>query len=93
MEESVNVLEDYRKAFGKELPATAGIAVMSDSDNTKTSAEAYLDFIEVEKANKLWSKKMRINDFIKNLGMAANLPKMNYWKCWVILLTAMSPTG
>jgi len=50
VEESVNVLEDYRKAFGKEPPATAGIAVMSDSDNTKTSAEAYLDFIEVEKS-------------------------------------------
>jgi hypothetical protein len=47
IEESVNVLEDYRKVFGKEPPATAGIAIMSDSDNTKTSAEAYLEFIEV----------------------------------------------
>lgn len=46
VEESVNVLEDYRKAFGKEPPATAGIAVMSDSDNTGTQAEAYLEFIE-----------------------------------------------
>jgi hypothetical protein len=50
IEESVNVLEDYRKAFGKEPPATAGIAVMSDSDNTGTNAEAYLDFIEVGKS-------------------------------------------
>ncbi len=50
IEESVNVLEDYRKAFGKEPPATAGIAVMSDSDNTRTNAEAYLEFIEVEKS-------------------------------------------
>jgi hypothetical protein len=50
VEESVNILEDYRKAFGKEPPATAGIAIMSDSDNTKTSAEAYLDFIEVGKS-------------------------------------------
>lgn len=50
IEESVNVLEDYRKAFGKEPPATAGIAVMSDSDNTRISAEAYLDFIEVGKS-------------------------------------------
>ena len=47
VEESVNVLEDYRKAFGKEPPAMAGIAVMSDSDNTGTNAEAYLEFIEV----------------------------------------------
>lgn len=47
VEESVNVLEDYRQAFGKVPPAIASLAVMSDSDNTKTNAEAYLDFIEV----------------------------------------------
>lgn len=47
VEESVNVLADYRKAFGKDPPATAGLAVMSDTDNTGTSAVAYLDFIEV----------------------------------------------
>ena len=47
VEESVNILDDYRKAFGQEPPAVAGLAVMSDSDNTKTDAEAYLDFIEV----------------------------------------------
>lgn len=47
VEESVNVLEDYRQAFGMEPPAIAGIAVMSDSDNTGTDAEAYLEFIEV----------------------------------------------
>ena len=49
MEESVNVLEDYRKAFGKDPPAMAGLAVMSDTDNTGESAEAYLDFIEAGK--------------------------------------------
>lgn len=47
VEESVNVLEDYRHAFGMEPPGMAGIAVMSDSDNTGTDAEAYLEFIEV----------------------------------------------
>ena|SRR5512145_754434 len=47
VEEAVNILDDYRKAFGKEPPAVAGLAVMSDSDNTKTDAEAYLDYIEV----------------------------------------------
>lgn len=47
VEESVNVLDDYRKAFGKAPPATAALAVMSDSDNTGTSAVSYLDFIEV----------------------------------------------
>jgi len=47
VEESVNILEDYRKAFGKDPPAIAGLAVMSDTDNTGESAVAYLDFIEI----------------------------------------------
>ena len=46
VEESVNVLADYRKAFGKDPPATARLAVMSDTDNAGGSAVAYLDFIE-----------------------------------------------
>jgi len=49
VEESVNILEDYRKAFGKDPPATAGIAVMNDSDNTGEGAVSYIDFIEVFK--------------------------------------------
>jgi hypothetical protein len=49
VEELVNVLDDYRKAFGKDPPATAGLAVMSDTDNAGGSAVAYLDFIEVGK--------------------------------------------
>ncbi|MBU2054722.1 MAG: DUF3047 domain-containing protein [Proteobacteria bacterium] len=48
VEESVKVLEDYRKAFG-DPPAKAGLAVMSDTDNTGESAVVYLDFIEVGK--------------------------------------------
>ena len=47
VEESVNVLDDYRKAFGMDPPATAGLAVMSDTDNAGRSAAAYIDFIEV----------------------------------------------
>ena len=47
MEESVNILDDYRKAFGKDPPAIAGLAVMSDTDNTAESAVVYLDFIEI----------------------------------------------
>ncbi len=49
VEESVNVLADYRKAFGQDPPAIAGLAVMSDTDNTGAAAVAYLDFIEVGK--------------------------------------------
>jgi hypothetical protein len=47
IEEKANVLEDYRKAFGKEPPAEASIAVMSDADNTGEKATGYLEYIEV----------------------------------------------
>lgn len=51
VEESINVLADYRKVFGRDPPATAALAVMSDTDNAGGSAVAYLDFIEVGKGN------------------------------------------
>lgn len=47
--ERVNVVQDYRKAFGEKPPAAASIAIMNDSDNTKESATAYIDYIEVSK--------------------------------------------
>lgn len=46
IEESVHVVDDYRKAFGTDPPEMAGIAIMSDTDNTGRSASAYIDFIE-----------------------------------------------
>lgn len=49
MGQEVNIIEDYRKAFGSEPPATASIAVMNDSDNTKESSVSYIDYIEVGK--------------------------------------------
>ena len=49
MEHEVNVLEDYRKAFGKDPPETASIAIMNDSDNTGESSVSFIDFIEVYK--------------------------------------------
>ncbi len=48
-EYTVNILEDYRKAFGEDPPATASLAIMSDSDNTGERARAYVDYIEVLK--------------------------------------------
>jgi len=46
MEERVNVLEDYKKYFGEaETPKPAGIAVLTDSDDTKsTAAGDYANF-------------------------------------------------
>ncbi len=40
MDEQVNVREDYRKFFGdSDTPKPAGIAVLTDSDDTKSSAQ------------------------------------------------------
>lgn len=47
VEESADVLADYRRAFGKDPPRSASIAVMSDSDNTGERAVAFIDWIEV----------------------------------------------
>lgn len=39
--ETQNVYEDYIKAFNEEPPIITGVAIMTDSDNTKGTAEAY----------------------------------------------------
>ncbi|HEY7532269.1 MAG TPA: DUF3047 domain-containing protein [Nitrospiraceae bacterium] len=41
VEESRNIYEDYRKAFGEEPPMVNGVAIMSDTDNTKERVTAY----------------------------------------------------
>lgn len=38
---SRNIVEDYKLAFGEEPPPISGIAIMTDSDNTKESAMAW----------------------------------------------------
>jgi hypothetical protein len=40
-EERVNVLEDYRRAFGEEPPRIKSVGIMSDSDNTGARTIAY----------------------------------------------------
>jgi len=49
VEEDVDVIEDYRRAFGAEPPAEASIAIMNDSDNTGERSVSFVDFIEVYK--------------------------------------------
>jgi hypothetical protein len=49
VEEDVDIIEDYRKAFGTLPPKTASIAVMNDSDNTGEQSVSYVDYIEVYK--------------------------------------------
>jgi len=40
-EERVNLLEDYRRAFGEEPPHVKAVGIMSDSDNTGARTVAY----------------------------------------------------
>lgn len=39
--EERNVYEDYKRVFGQEPPMISGVAIMTDTDNTGESAEAY----------------------------------------------------
>ena len=44
-----NVLEDYRRLFREEPPKVGAIAIMTDTDNTGASAEAWYDDLQIEK--------------------------------------------
>lgn len=39
--EERNIYEDYKRAFGEEPPRINGVAIMTDTDNTKEQATAY----------------------------------------------------
>ncbi|MEN6466507.1 MAG: DUF3047 domain-containing protein [Syntrophaceae bacterium] len=47
--EEVNVLEDFKRAFGFEPPSPAAISIMNDSEKTKEESVSYLESIEVFK--------------------------------------------
>lgn len=47
IEEEVNIIEDYRRAFGSDPPHVASLAIMNDSDDTGESAVSYMDYIEI----------------------------------------------
>lgn len=48
-DERVNVLEDYRRAFGEEPPRIRAVGIMSDSDNTGARSVAYFGDIRFER--------------------------------------------
>ena len=50
VEESRNVYQDYRQAFGEEPPAINGVGIMTDTDNTKERAVAYYGDIRFVRA-------------------------------------------
>lgn len=47
VEESVDILDDYRAAFGADPPREARLAIMSDADNTGGRTAGCLDWIEL----------------------------------------------
>jgi hypothetical protein len=47
VEEEADVLADYRRAFGKDPPHSASLAVMNDSDNTGEKGVSFIDWIEI----------------------------------------------
>jgi hypothetical protein len=46
-EEEVDIVKDYREAFGVDPPSTAGIVIMNDSDDTGERSVSYVKSIEV----------------------------------------------
>ena len=50
IDEQRNIYEDYKQAFGEEPPMINGVAIMSDTDNTKERATAYYGDIIFQRA-------------------------------------------
>ena len=50
--EERNIYEDYKQAFGEEPPLMNGVAIMTDTDNTKEQATAYYGDIQFAKVEK-----------------------------------------
>lgn len=48
-DESIDILDDYRQAFGFDPPPVARIAIMNDSDDTQERSTSYIDFIWVRR--------------------------------------------
>jgi Protein of unknown function (DUF3047) len=50
--EERNIYNDYKEAFGEEPPLINGLAIMSDTDNTKERVTAYYGDIQFARAGK-----------------------------------------
>ncbi len=49
VQETVNLVEDYKRLFGGTPPAVEGIAILSDGDNTNSLVEADYDDFQVSR--------------------------------------------
>lgn len=57
-----NVLDDYRRIFGEEPPMVGAIAIMTDSDNTRSSALSWYDDIRIESPPEIITIKESTDD-------------------------------
>lgn len=48
-EEEIDIVKDYREAFGVDPPHIAGIIIMNDSDDTGQKSVSYVRFLEISK--------------------------------------------
>ena len=46
---AIDIIEDYRRAFGQDPPSEASLAIMGDTDNTRARSEAFVDYIELRR--------------------------------------------
>ncbi len=51
LSEERNIVDDYRKAYGTDPPKISGVAIMTDTDNTKSTATAWYGDILLRKDN------------------------------------------
>ncbi|MEK7237356.1 MAG: DUF3047 domain-containing protein [Nitrospirota bacterium] len=56
VDEERNIYEDYKNAFGEEPPMINGVAIMTDTDNTKEQATAYYGNIVFQQSVKASSR-------------------------------------
>jgi len=46
--EQINIVKDYKKYFKEEIPTNACIALLGDTDNTKSKTTSFIDYIEIK---------------------------------------------
>jgi hypothetical protein len=70
--EERNIYEDYIKAFAEEPKDVISLAIMTDTDNTKASAESYFGDIVISKTPIV--KNSSINKIVTNTTQVINSP-------------------
>ena len=51
-DEEIDIVKDYREAFGVDPPPVAGIVIMNDSDDTGEKSVSYVKSIEVSRSSR-----------------------------------------